>query len=53
MRSFRTWSLDATKPFDIGPVHLTLRKLILRDKSSDSAVLEENTQADVTGRTVD
>lgn len=33
--------LNATKPFDIGTVHLTLRKLILCDKSSGSFVREE------------
>lgn len=32
---------NATKPFDIGPVHLTLRGLVLCDKSSDPAILEE------------
>ena len=45
--------LDTTKPFDIGPVHLTLRKLVLCETSSDSAVREENAQTDVAGRTVD
>ena len=47
MRSFRV-GLDATKPFDVGPVHLTLRKLVLCDKSSDYAGREANAQADVT-----
>lgn len=32
---------NATKPFDIGPVHLALRRLILSDKNSDTAILEE------------
>lgn len=32
---------NATKPFDIGPVHLTLWRLILCDKSSGPAILEE------------
>ena len=45
--------LNAAKPFDIGPVHLTLCKLVLCDKSSDSAVREEYAQSYVTGRTVD
>ena len=45
--------LDATKPFDIGPVHLNLCKLVLCDKNSDYVVREENAQADVTGGTVD
>lgn len=33
--------LIATKPFDIGTVHLTLRKLVLCDKSGGSVVQEE------------
>ena len=32
---------NATKPFDIGTVHLTLRKLVLCDSSNGSAVREE------------
>ena len=51
--SIQSVRLDATKPFDIGPVHLTLRKLEFCDKSSDSAVREESAQADVTGKTVE
>ena len=34
-------ALDATKPFDIGPVHTTLRRLILCDKCSGSTVQGE------------
>ena len=45
---------NATKPFDIGTVHLTLRKLVLCDRSSGSAVREEEyAQADVWERRLD
>ena len=43
----RTVGSNAIKPFDIGTVHLTLRKLVLCDRSSGSAVKEEYVQADV------
>ena len=52
MTCVHSLGLNATKPFDIGPVHITLRKLVLCDKSSDSTVREEFAQAYVTGRTV-